>query len=161
MGENLVWLANEWFPDRKLIVWAASLHIARNLDEIDVDDDEIRQFYTQYRAMGDYVSDALGEQAYALGFVAYEGRYGTLQGEVRNLEVASPDSLAGMLVTAGFDNAILDLRGAAPRLAWLRTPIPSRPFGYRQVTADWTRVLDGVMLTRVMTPVEDEGSPWQ
>lgn len=34
MGENLNWLARERYPDRKLIVWAASFHNARNAPTI-------------------------------------------------------------------------------------------------------------------------------
>jgi erythromycin esterase len=33
-GRNLVWLANEAFPDRKLIVWLASMHAASNVESL-------------------------------------------------------------------------------------------------------------------------------
>src|SRR5215469_7848319 len=34
MADNLVWLARSAFPDRKIIVWAASMHLSRNPSEI-------------------------------------------------------------------------------------------------------------------------------
>jgi erythromycin esterase len=35
MGENLVWLADQRYKGRKIIVWAATFHIARNLPSMD------------------------------------------------------------------------------------------------------------------------------
>jgi hypothetical protein len=34
MGENLAWLAKEYYPDRKIIVWAASRHLMREASDM-------------------------------------------------------------------------------------------------------------------------------
>lgn len=74
MGENLVWLANEFYSGRKIIVWAASMHVARNVETIS------RKGNFSYRglmSMGDGVHQQLGTAVYTIAFTAYRGQAGT------------------------------------------------------------------------------------
>ncbi|MBI3261526.1 MAG: erythromycin esterase family protein [Acidobacteria bacterium] len=67
MADNLLWLANARYPDRKIIVWAATSHAARM--------PEIAAFVGDSGpAMGRYVEKAFGPQSYVIAMTSYAGR---------------------------------------------------------------------------------------
>ena len=148
MAENLIWLAERRYPGKKIIVWAATFHNIRNPTTVGEPG-----FYEGLRTMGHVAWEKLGEQIYNLGFVASEGKLGPWSAQTkRDVPVPSPESLDGLLASTTHDLAILDFRNLPPGGEWLRSPLVSGPLGYSPMSADWTRVLDGVMYTRVMTP---------
>ena len=149
MGENLVWLANEWYPGRKIVVWAASIHIARNLATIDTRTSE--SSFTNW-SMGQVLDEQFGSAVYTVGFTAYEGAVANpMMTVVRRLEPPAADSLETLFHAAGRPYALVDFR-ALPKDHWLRQPIISRPFGYGQERSNWTRNFDAMFFTDVMFP---------
>lgn len=156
MGRNLIWLANERYPGRKIIVWAATYHAARNLGRIDpgLGQPELIKTYQDMEVMGEVAWKALGDQMYTLGFTAYEGNVGTAFRTTppEPLDKPSAGSLEDLMFRAGLENAIVDFRHPPRGGEWLRQPLISRPLGYAEMKADWTQVIDGMMFTRVMEP---------
>jgi erythromycin esterase len=148
-GRNLVWLANDRYRDRKLIVWLATFHAGRNLQQIEDDDISAHVIPT-----GHHVWQALGRQMYMLGMVALEGesdRGGTTRPIVADQR---PEfELEEMLGEAGFTSAFLDFRSIPAGGEWLRGPLVSRPFANRAMLApSWPDVLDGLLFVRTGTP---------
>jgi erythromycin esterase-like protein len=155
MTKNLLWIARDRFPQRKIIVWATAPRIARNPEQIDprssLSTKPIRP------TLGRSVWEALGEEAYALGFTAYQGQYGLARHSGGPRFDIMPDQdraaeLEELLHAAGFQHAFLDFRRLPPAGSWLREPIFSRVINHRAMKADWTQVLDGVWFHREMTP---------
>ena len=150
MGENLVWLANEWYAGHKIIVWAASLHIARELGSIATRNPDIS--YRDFVSMGQVAHGQLGNAVYTVGFTAYRGRRGTpMMRGPRILEPPPADSLETLFHATGRPYAFVDFRGL-PKDHWLRRPISSRPFGYTQTLSNWTGNFDAMFFTDVMFP---------
>lgn len=149
MGENLLWLVREKYPDRKIIVWAATFHNMRNPGAINTGPNNL---YRGLVTMGHVVSSTMGNRVYSLGFIASEGRMGIWRERPRALSDPSPESLEGLFASTKHANAFLDFRRPAEGGAWLRNRMISGPLGYAQFEADWTRVLDGMIYTRKMTP---------
>jgi len=153
------WIASR-YPGHKFVVWAATLHNTRNLHELTFDEDaespweglSLQDYYRDKRVMGDYLWEELGEDMYSLGFTAFEGAYRTGAPEPGQLEPPSAGSLEDLLASAGLDVAIVDFRSPAAGGECLREALMSRPLGYREMTATWNAVLDGMMFTRVMIP---------
>src|SRR5262249_22192556 len=77
MARNLVWLAREAYPKRKLIVWAASFHLMRNPATVQPLRGLPADYYRDVVTMGHEVWKALGRETYTLAFVAAEGEAGT------------------------------------------------------------------------------------
>jgi erythromycin esterase len=150
-ARNLLWLANERYRGRKLIVWLASIHAARNLEVIDPRDPELP--YERTLPTGHHVWQALGPEMYTLGFVALEGE-SQIGPNTWAIEAdQQPEvELEEMLGFAGFDFAFLDYRNRAPGGEWLRTPFGSRPFGNSAMVGPWPEVLDGIIFVRKGTP---------
>jgi len=146
MGENFLWLADEAYPTRKIIVWAATSHITRNRGSILNEPDPMI-------SMGDWIDKTMGPEVYALGFTAYEGRWRTFgMSEPMDVKAAAENSLENLLYEADLKFAWLDFRNLAADGLWLREPLSSRPLGYNPKTADWTRIMDGMFFIRETFP---------
>jgi erythromycin esterase len=151
MGRNLVWLANVWYPGRKIIVWAASAHIARDVSEL-----RLQSGVQPYRIswsvrMGGQAHTVLGDDIYTLGFTAGMGTHAPYHLTPTNLEPPLTESMEAYFTAAGLRNAFVDFRTPAAGGDWLRDAW-ARPFGYTYYRGDWTRVFDGMIYTHEMTP---------
>jgi erythromycin esterase len=156
MGENLVWLANEWYAGRKIIVWAASLHVARNVGSIERLTPKLS--YDHFVSMGQVAHEQLGKAVYTVGFTAYRvWAANPMMTVLRRLEPPAADSLETLFHATGRPYAFVDFRGL-PNDHWLRKPIISRPFGYSQMLSDWTGNLDAMFFTDVMFPNTTAGN---
>jgi len=145
MGDNLIWLAQRARPARKIIVWAGTSHVVRYRNVPgDPRDSRI--------SMGDWVAEAMGSEVYALGFAAYQGRWAAVGSELTVLAPAAPNSLEDLLFSAGFEYAWLDFGHPAAGGEWLREPLSCRSLGYRPMTADWSRIMDGIFFVKETFP---------
>lgn len=157
MGENLVWLAKERYPDRKLIVWAASFHNARNTPTIDTMSKPSPQgpglSYDGLVTMGHVAHAALGDEFYSIAFVAYQGKAGIVGRDPSPLPPAPEGSLDALLHELGPLYQFVDFRSLRAQPAhWLRQPLISRPLGNMPMQTDWTRIFDGLFYTETMFP---------
>jgi erythromycin esterase len=153
MGENLAWLARHRFAGRKIMVWAASFHAAREVDEIDLRSDIHMRLFRTFQPMGAVARRELGEQMYTVAVLAYQGQYGKIGSRPIELLRPSVDSLEDLLHRTGLPYAFLDLSRAG-RPGWLRNPLVARPMGYREMKAPWGRVFDAVLYFDRMAPSE-------
>ncbi|MFL5384994.1 MAG: erythromycin esterase family protein [Longimicrobiaceae bacterium] len=150
MARNLVWLANVGYPGKKIIVWAASSHIAR--DVLQLRTPAGQQLYAVWDVhMGGEAYRTLGTEMYAIGFTAGTGTAARIGLPAGELDPARPGSLEARFQEAGLVNAFVDFRSRPAGGDWLKD-VYARPFGYLDLTGDWTRVLDGMVYTRDMTP---------
>lgn len=152
MGKNLIWLTRERYPNRKIIVWAATFHNARNMRVISTSDPKKAKLYAVNRAMGEVAHDALGSQLYSLGFIAAGGEWArAFTKEAKPIPKPEPGSLEGLCARAGLDFAIVDLRRPPRGGKWLQTPMDAAVLGHVPMRADWSRVVDGVFFVKTMT----------
>lgn len=150
MGKNLIWLANERYPKEKIIVWAATGHIARALPSIRTSDPKYTRLYSGWTPMGEIARKTLGHQLYALGVLSYEGEAARFGAKTATIVQSSRDSLEDLFARASFDIALLDFRHLPAGGIWLRTPLPAKLLGHIEMQADWTAVVDGVLFLRKM-----------
>jgi erythromycin esterase len=148
MGDNLVWLLEHGFPGRRIIVWGATIHGARELPEIDHRDADVS--FEKYTSMGQEIWNRIGPDYYAVGFTAASGEAGLPWRDAFQLDPPAKGSIEELFQDAGFENAFLDLRHIPAGGEWLHEPLLSRPFGYSYTIARWPRHLDGLVFTRVM-----------
>jgi len=152
MAHNLVWLAEEVYPEKKLIVWIASSHGVRNLSSIERVN--AKRSYEGQTSMGDVLTRTFDGGIYTLGITAHGGTYGAFywdDGGAKTIEEPSPGSLEALLGTLSYDYSILDLTDV-PSAHWLSKSQVARPLGYEEMRADWTEVMDGLLFIRTMHP---------
>jgi len=148
MGENLLWLARQRYPNRKIIVWAATFHSARASRPVEMPDAKLARVYAVNAPMGEVAGKELGKQLYSIGFTSCEGEAAKMSDKsAKSIPTPSPGSLEALFASAGFTTAFVDLRKAP---AWLHAPILAQFLGHRELRADWTRVVDGVVFIRRM-----------
>jgi erythromycin esterase len=143
MGGNLVWLARERYPQRKIIVWAASIHTTRNLHVMDPGLKDVR-------LMGDLVWDAFGEETYSIGFAAYQGASGEVGQPETPIAPADADSLEGLWGATTQANAFLDLRKVAAGGDWLDQPVVSSLWNGNAYALYTRQLLDAAFFIRTM-----------
>ncbi len=168
MADNLLYLSRQ--PEHpKIIVWAASYHLANHLSRLDLDDsltaghlrreavadsEEVQKMTARALLggavpMGELVKRTLGPAAYALGFVAGGGTYGRLE-EPKSLRPV-PEPPAGSIEQAfgqlGCAAGFVDLRQAPAGATFYASPL-----GYVPLRAPWAEVFDGFYYTQVMRP---------
>ena len=152
MARNFVWLAQQRYPKRKIIVWAASFHLMRNQAEIEAFLGMRKDFYKNLTTMGNETWKTLGKESYTLAFIAADGEAGLPWRAPWKLQPAFGGSLEKLCETAGLENAIIDFRGLDDSGAWLRQKLVSRPMGHSDMLAIWPNHFDGVLFTRKMYP---------
>jgi erythromycin esterase len=150
MGRNLIWLTEEAYPSRKIIVWAATIHVVRDID--DIEPLVHAALYENSVTMGDVAWEALGSEIYVLGFTAHSGSRAHWSQDPIPLSHPSVGSFEDLMHRAGFVNAILDFRTAQPGSEWLRERNISRPIGFSEAIAIWPRHLDGIFFIDTMEP---------
>jgi erythromycin esterase len=165
-ADNMLWLANERYRGKKIIVWGATFHLLRNKGQDCANPQTIslrNLCKYNYVTMGQRVWESLGHQVYVLGFTAYGGSRG-LMTDGKTDEDAKEWSgplkqdqdptieLEELFNAAGFNYAFLDLRSADKHGEWLKTPIRSRPLGNEAELRDWTQALDGMFFIREQQP---------
>jgi erythromycin esterase-like protein len=100
---NFRWLLSRLPGHSKVIVWAATTHVAKNRGGIDGDEGVV--------PLGSYIRRDFKRRAFTLGFSAYSGGYAFVGQPVRQLSVAPGDSLEGKAFGArDSDTVYLSLR---------------------------------------------------
>jgi erythromycin esterase-like protein len=146
MGRNLAWLTDVRFPKEKIIVWAASAHIARMKGNFP------NWLRTPPTLGGEYMEDSLHRrESYSIGFCSREGKAGRLGWPVYDLakirkdgfERWMPDSLRfGFVDFSAYNAANPDGR----------EQFFSTGYSHHEIRAIWNRVFDGMIYIKEMYP---------
>src|SRR5262249_10654333 len=147
-GRNMIWLARTFYPDRKIIVWAASMHLLREHAAIETRDPRLD--YTGVASMGHHLSAALGSAVLTVACTAGGGEAGIALRERWKLAPAPSGSFEDLCVRAGLENAVVPVprADAGP----FHGPILARPLGYQPMRADWKRHVDAFVFIKTMEP---------
>jgi erythromycin esterase len=153
MADNLIWLANEYYAGRKIIVWAASFHLMHDAPGIVPVDDKTLSYKTTV-PMGHVVKQKLGPAVYTIAFTAFSGKAGNPFHGSFAINPATKGSLEDRLHAAGFDHALVDLKSLPDKEggAWLKEEIVARPLGYGPMRAKWPDHFDAMFFSDVMYP---------
>ncbi len=148
-GRSALFLARDYFPKRKLIVWAHNGHLARGSSQRE--DPRAKFRFNETISAGRHIHDALGDAVYSIMFIAYGGTTGIWWDDPRELSSPPEGSLEHLMHRAGLNCAFVDLR-RLPQDHWLRSRLIARPIAHEPMRADWSRVYDGVFFIDTMTP---------
>jgi len=122
MAENLMWLADVAYPNKKIIYWAHNAHIATESIAVDIFGKPIEKL------QGNYIAERFGAQVYNIGLYATGGEL--FHHMLREVKPFKDDSIGG--IGAHFsrlpkDINFLELRGQKPGKGkdWLFKAIPA------------------------------------
>jgi erythromycin esterase len=117
MADNLTFLAETLHPDKKIIVWAANIHV-RHANE---------KTTWEFPTMGGWLKERFGDELYTIG--VYPNR-GTVPGgrTLFTIDPAEPGTLERLLSDAGSSRLFVDMRNQQPDegTRWMYEPMLSR-----------------------------------
>lgn len=145
MVQNLLWLANELYPGRRIIVWARNAHVMRNRSLTESGG------WAPY-AMGDGVRAEFGDQSYAITFVSYEGSHHWAHAQRPTFTIV-PDQHAEpefeeLMAAAGHRFGLIDFRAAVAEGTWLAQPFFARPIAHSADLSESGRNYDAFLFIR-------------
>jgi erythromycin esterase-like protein len=152
MAKNLLWLAREAFPGKKIVVWAHNYHIMNEL--YTASDDAAFERFAEIPVagpMGRYVKWELGGALYSLGFTCGEGSHGTTRTLPEPIAAPAADSIEGRLLSTGTETRFIDFRSLQPddRLRGFEV---AHFYFHEAAKTRWPRVFDGMVFQRTMRP---------
>jgi erythromycin esterase len=154
MAENLLWLANERYPDRKVIVWAATVHALRAPESPPFLRD-LPWAASYFPSMAQRIGEAFGSKSYAIGVTSYRSADA---GIIPDQDLPLPQ-FEELMAAAGFDYGLLDLRRAAAEGSWAGGEFLARPIGHISGAALWSDMLDGLLFVREFEPRQNAERP--
>lgn len=144
MAENLLWLANERYPDRKIIVWSHTGHAARFA--------KMPPEYGGGPSMGYRIWQSLGPKSYAIGVTSYSAN--------RVVPDQNPlPEFEELMSAARFQYGYLDLRRAAAGQNWAGGEFLARPIENIAQSDVWSGKLDALLFVRERIPRRDTSLP--
>ena len=155
MGSNLLWLLEEKYKNRKVIVWAASFHNCRNLGGLLSIDEKLfymNEIYKKTVTMGDIVHKSLGNKMYSIVFTGYKGSFRSFNNEgAEEINKPAEESIENILEGLGYENSYIDLRNPK-NPEWLKQKFVSRPLGNNEMEGVWSNITDGIFYTKELKP---------
>ena len=146
MAENLIWMAKEYYRDRKIMVWCHNGHALRAPNELLVNIPGLQV------TLGDGVWKEFGEEMYSIAPVSYEGKHSG-NGEFTVVTDQVPDAeFEELMATTGQTAALVDLRKVKDRAGWLRGPFVARPLCHVSVRSVWSHHFDAFLFLRKQEP---------
>lgn len=146
MAENLAWLTDVKYAGKKIIVWAASYHIAK------CEGDKIR-----HRNMGSrYISNSTRErQSYVIGFTSHDGNTKNWEGTSYNFSSPETESVEGWLFQKGYNAAFFDFRSFRKKHTNMNDSFYMAGIRHLQQKDNWTMFYDGIVYLKTMYPCSD------
>lgn len=135
MAENLIWLANERYSGRRIIVWSATVHAARM--------PEIPPAGGSGPSMGQRIGDVFGPKSYVIGVTSFRSAAGQFVPDQHPLP-----EFEELMATAGFDYGLLDLRRARTEGNWAGGEFLARAISHTTTSAVWSELLDALLFVR-------------
>ncbi|HEV2349700.1 MAG TPA: erythromycin esterase family protein [Terriglobia bacterium] len=136
MYQNFRWMLSQLPPHSKVIVWAATVHAAKELTAVAGFESRV--------PFGYYIHRDFKSRAFALGFSAYSGSYAFVGQPVRQLSPAPPTSLESQSFAGRDSDTVYLSRSQLRKIG----SISARPLGTSFTTARWDNVLDGLVIFR-------------
>lgn len=150
MGDNLVWLVSEYWPEKKFIVWAATMHGVHDASGITMPNQP--GFYKDTATMGKVAHERLGDRLYTIGFTAGRGEAGNVWAK-SGWDISGPRWRSIESRLAGLDHPFLfvEFRSLPQEHSW-RGEQWMRPLGYAWQQAVWPEQMDAVIYIDRMFP---------
>lgn len=151
MAENLIWLSEKVYPDKKIIVWAHNAHIAKSMKKIEADG-EANAFLSTFVPMGETIHQHFGNKAYAVGFSGAGGEFmNFVDDKIYSVSPASKESIEGQLANLDLKYAFYDFRQKKGLHNQKRI---ARMADFQEVNAFWPDTFDAMFFIKEVTPVD-------
>ncbi|WP_372007577.1 erythromycin esterase family protein [Paenibacillus chitinolyticus] len=156
MANNLTWLAEQIYPDKKIIVWGHNVHIRKKNSAV------LNSGYTGLSLMGESMPARLKRQSYVIGLYTYQGEAANNMGQSYPIVKPERGSLEDILKQHGHPYTFVDIkyRKDKPGTSWMFEPRLSLDWGLMQESFIPRDQFDGLLLIdTVHAPSYMRGKP--
>jgi len=146
MAINLKWLIEQKFKGEKIIVWAASYHISKNIQLVD------NHAYKHIETMGGSLANISADpkSIYILGFSSYRGTAGRIGMRIYPVHTFKKDGFESWLTPYSY--AFVDFAKFNQEYPAGEEEFYASMLGHIPLKAPWTRIFDGVFFIKDMYP---------
>lgn len=136
MGQNLIWLKENLYQNKKVIVWGANSHLFYNRNLLKWKDKMI--------PMGDYVKKNYGERYYVIGFTSFTGEIGSRIKPLSKIGQVSNKTVEYLLDKIGVNSCFISFRDVKEE-SWIHKPFKAKFLGYKDSEGKWSKMMDGMV----------------
>ncbi len=140
MAENVIWYLNR-YPNRKVIIWTANFHGAKQISQINYGKEPDPDLYNKYVLCGEHLEKAFPGQVYSLAFTSGGGSEGYFYTNDSTEIVPDSTSMEFQLRQRGMEYGFCDLN---QRKDWTDLVFNSTLLGYDCKPGKWMRTFDGI-----------------
>ncbi|NGP44773.1 erythromycin esterase family protein [Bacillaceae bacterium SIJ1] len=154
MADNLAWLANDVYPDEKIIVWGHNYHTRKQNSTMHEAIQVVPNKSGYIPTLGELVPEKLKGQTYSIGLFAHHGT--TLANTGEEMEMAeqyNPYSIEEIMTPNGKQSTFVDVTKATdPSNTWMVMPVNGSYWGMFQETFLPYEQYDGLLMIDRVTP---------
>ncbi len=150
MAENMSWLIDNYYPNEKVVIWAANLHAAKNLNQAIYKEGDNR--YQNLTTLAQHLSDKFGEDiVYSIACTSSEGSTNSDMGTV--VSISLPQTSWDFKFAQEFkgDYAFVDF-SQIRKSEFGNKEFESTVLGYKPHSGKWYNIFDGILFIREMKP---------
>jgi len=140
MAENVIWYLNH-FTERKVIIWTANFHGAKQINQINYGKEPDPDLYNKYVLCGEHLEKAFPGQVYSLAFTSGGGSEGYFYTNDSTAIVPDSTSMEFQLNQRGMKYGFCDL---SQKKDWSDMAFNSTLLGYDCKPGQWARAFDGI-----------------
>ena len=140
MAENVIWYLNR-FPERKVIIWTANFHGAKQIDQINYGKEPDPDLYNKYVLCGEHLEKAFPGQVYSLAFTSGGGSEGYFYTNDSTAIVPDSTSMEFQLRQLGMEYGFCDL---SRKKDWADMVFNSIILGYDCKPGQWAKAFNGI-----------------
>ncbi len=146
MAENLNFLLDRLYPNRKVIVWAHNDHIARQPAD------------ATPKLMGSYLAERRKAELYTVGIFMGSGAQKFNDGKVVSISPPAPETMEAVLANGAATYGLVDFSRAKaePASAWMFEPIIARSWGINPQAIIPSQAYDAVLYIDTVTPTSSD-----
>jgi erythromycin esterase len=144
MADNISWLRERLYPDRKILVWAHNYHVQHDATEL----------APPSVNMGYHIARRHRDELYTIGLFLYWGQAAWNDRRVYDVTAPAPGSLEALLGRTTAPASFVDLLGqdSSTGTAWMFQPIPSKTWRYSDELLTHRRQYDGILFVDEVHP---------
>ena len=140
MAENVIWYLNR-YPNRKVIIWTANFHGAKQINQINYGKEPDPDLYNKYVLCGEHLEKAFPGQVYSLAFTSGGGSEGYFYVNDSTAIVPDSTSMEFQLSQREMEYGFCDL---SQKKDWADVVFNSTILGYDCKSGKWARAFDGI-----------------
>ena len=140
MAENVIWYLNR-YPNRKVIIWTANFHGAKQISQINYGMEPDPDLYNKYVLCGEHLEKAFPGQVYSLAFTSGGGSEGYFYTNDSTEIVPDSTSMEFQLNQCGMEYGFCDL---SQKKDWDDKVFNSTILGYDCKLGKWAKAFDGI-----------------